>query len=212
MDTPASFPAAALGPGRLRRAARGLVLVAIGLLLAFGYKVVEMARENAELRAVRRAWQSAAEGGWQREVAFTGTPAAWALVRSVGNWFQEHLPAEAQWGLSAMEEASVGVYRLKAEGAAPAEYLSRADAALERRGWSRRVGVCEAGQMVGVYTRGDVGRRPEVCVVVADGRQVVLVSGRLRREVLADLSTGPCLASLGLPWDRAHSGEAPSRR
>jgi len=169
-------------PSRLRRLARGLLLVFGGLMIALAIKAIEVSRESRELRAVRQAWSydNASGQSWQREVAFTGTPAVMALVRTAGGWWGDRLPAEARWALGAMEQASVAIYRVGGPLACPTERLVRADAVLSSQGWSRRLGVCESDQVVGIYTRNGVGRTPRLCIVVGDGKQVVLVSGGLR--------------------------------
>jgi hypothetical protein len=102
------------------------------------------------------------------------------------------LDRDAQTALRAVHGVEVGIYELNATSSAPdrAAMLDAADQAMNSRGWERVVAVLDGDDMIGVFlpTKMTAANRMKCCVVVLDGRQLVVVSAR------ADL--GPVLECL----------------
>lgn len=97
----------------------------------------------------------------------------------------------ARIALSAIRHASVGVYTLEPTAHpddASAQALREADRIMGNRGWSRLVGVIDAGQSVMLYTpRSDGrGRVLDLCIAVRDGSELVIVSTSVGREALVE--------------------------
>jgi hypothetical protein len=61
---------------------------------------------------------------------------------------------------------------------------------MQRRGWSRLVGVTEDSETVMIYTSNDVdpGSGIELCLAVLDGNDLVVVSTKIDAGALADLA------------------------
>jgi len=101
------------------------------------------------------------------------------------------IPDQAHIALAALRSASVGVYHLKKPSAAErAAVLVRAQDVMEKRGWSRVVGVNDHDTMVAVYAPSafhDSGPQ-RVCVAVIDGNQLIVVSARADLTKLAELA------------------------
>jgi hypothetical protein len=73
----------------------------------------------------------------------------------------------------------VGVYQLPAGTPPPhrAAMLASADSAMTARGWERVVGVIDGRDLVAVYFPKDFSvHRLKCCVLVIDGKEMVLVS------------------------------------
>jgi hypothetical protein len=82
----------------------------------------------------------------------------------------------------------VGVYQLASGKPSPnrAVMLAAADSAMAARGWERVVGVMDGHDLVAIYLPGKSisPRRVKCCVMVFDGKELVLVSARGNLEPL----------------------------
>ena len=68
--------------------------------------------------------------------------------------------------------------------------LSAADAAMAGRGWDRLVGVLHGHELVAVYAPREIRSAQDVkfCLVVMDGRELIVAAARGNLEPLADLA------------------------
>ncbi|MCZ7637921.1 MAG: DUF4252 domain-containing protein [Verrucomicrobia bacterium] len=125
---------------------------------------------------------------WQRTIR-VGIPAGLFSVARWGLRFVDIEP-EARAALDTMHGVRVAIYQRAHGDADRAAMLAAADTALSARGWERIVGVLERKEMVAVYLPGQMkaGDLLELCVVVFDGEQLVLVSGRADPEPLVELA------------------------
>jgi hypothetical protein len=167
-------------------AARGTVLVAAVLcLFATG-----CFRVSSDLRALREGILKSSPADWKEEIE-VGVGALTLSVARAGLGFLD-LPSEARTALDAARGAEVGIYRLeKSRGKADrAAMLKAADHAMLDAGWDRLVTVVDDGNLVVVYVPESLRstRNLKVCVVVFDGRQLVLASARSNLEPLLDLA------------------------
>jgi hypothetical protein len=82
----------------------------------------------------------------------------------------------------------VGIYRVTPGTPLPdrAAILAAADSAMTARGWQRVVGVMESRNLVAIYLPGKniSVHRLKCCVMVFDGKEMVLVSARGNLEPL----------------------------
>jgi hypothetical protein len=102
------------------------------------------------------------------------------------------LPPEARAALEAVHGAEVGVYKLQHE-LTPADFsalFSSTDRTMASRGWDRIVGVVDGQQFVAVYFphRKVSLRSLKCCVVVFDGRELVVASASGNLEPLFQLA------------------------
>ncbi len=97
------------------------------------------------------------------------------------------MPAAARAVVKSVRTASVGVYELPAATPAPdrATLLAAADSAMTVRGWERVVVVMDGEDLVTVYLPKEVSvHRLKCCVMVFDGKEMVLVSAQINPEPL----------------------------
>jgi len=113
-----------------------------------------------------------------------------AATRLGIRWCHDN-PEEARVALSALRSASVGVYHVRRPSAAErAAVLIRAQATMERSGWSRVVSVNDHDTTVLVYAP-DMMRTTgtqRVCVAVIDGDRLIVASARGDVAKLAELA------------------------
>ena len=117
----------------------------------------------------------------------------WWLLAGLGLWFA-HGPQvqEARLALAAVQQASVGVYERKAGTASWSreQLFINTDRAMQKRGWTRLVGVADQQNTVLVYVPQDVSpdQSVDLCVAVVNGRQLVVVSTSVDAAKLAELA------------------------
>lgn len=180
-------------------------LVAVPVLAATGLALAFLPR--GEVKALRRSVEQAGVAGVRTEIEFGVRPFVFGLAR-LGLALAEVEP-EVRAAAQAVRGCEVGVYRLERGMTAGdrAALLSRADAAMERRGWDRVVGVIEARELVAVYASGKPASANDlrICVLVIDGEEMVIASVRADPEPLIELALReagkhrPALASLRVP-------------
>ena len=162
-------------------------LAASVLLLALGiYRLFALSSEATILQ--RELF--AAEGfEGVRRVQGTVGPVLLGGVRTILRFIPD-VPSEARDVLAAIKSASVGVYELDALPSAEKRHdaFAAADAAMERRGWTRIVSVTERRQRVVIYTPSEAeeGSHLRVCIAVCDHQQLVVVSARADAEKLGE--------------------------
>jgi len=125
---------------------------------------------------------------WRQHIGLNVGSATFGVVRT-GLLFAR-LDPEARAVVQAVRGVEVGIYELKPGAKVPdsVAMLAAADKVLNARGWERVVGVLEREDLVGVYVPGDAGSASKVkcCVLVFDGRQMVLVSAKADVEPLLE--------------------------
>jgi len=108
----------------------------------------------------------------------------------------------AKAALETMRGASVGVYELgRQEGPLHSgAVLAAADKMMAKHGFDRVVGVASQGEVVGIYVPDAArsGRSLRVCLLVVEGRQLVVVSARANVKPLVELAAHH--AALGRRW------------
>jgi len=94
----------------------------------------------------------------------------------------------ARAALQSVRTAGVGIFRLPSGTPPPpgAAMLAVADSAMTARGWERVVGVMDGKDLVAVYLPGKniSVHRLKCCVMVFDGKEMVLVSAQGNPEPL----------------------------
>jgi len=166
----------------------GLCLAPFVILAAVVLSFVTLDRDAAFLR---RHVMAATGGGWHTKVQLSVGRATLALVRTGLTFAHGKDIEQARLALDAVKCASVGVYDLPHDPAtwSPAELLGDTDARMQRRGWTRLVGVAEDHKTVLIYTSDDAGKSDtlDLCLAVVEGRQLVVVSTTVDADRLADL-------------------------
>ena len=186
---PSPFPASARSGPLLTVGA--VVFIALVALLAFSViGITGYFRLSSEANALRQSAMSSVAGTWHKKIALHVGRLTTGLLR-VGSHYIK-LDPEPRAALGALRGAEVGIYKLQEEpevvdGCA---FLAHADKTMTARGWERVVGVSREGQLVAVYCqkRGASSRDLKCCVVVFQGRDLVVASARGNLEPLIEIA------------------------
>jgi hypothetical protein len=102
------------------------------------------------------------------------------------------LPDEARLALSALRNAECAVYEIKHRRESLSSILTRADEAMEGRGYERLAGVIKDRKLVAVYVpheRSSSARVLQASVLVLDGQHLVCASAEANAGDLIELAT-----------------------
>ena len=162
---------------------RGWIWAGLALVLfpfvALGVIVLGVAscfHLSSDTRALRNGLMEASGVKWRQQIGLNFGSVTLGAVRA-GLSFAP-LDAKARAAVQALRGVEFGIYEL-ASGTKPpdgANMLAVADRVLNARGWERVVGVLDCEQLVGVYLPAKTfsARRMKCCVLVFDGRQMVV--------------------------------------
>ncbi len=169
-----------------------LVLAVIaGAPLAFlAILAVECLGPNREARAIHAAWDKAG-GVSDHKVVEMGAGLVGVHLARAGLHFAPVDP-RVRRALSAVARARVAVYRLdrRPGNRERCSLLPVADRVMTERGWERLAGVVNREGTVAVYAAEPRFSRTsvDVCVVVSQGEDFVVVTGRAHPEPLLELA------------------------
>jgi hypothetical protein len=171
-------------PPRTRPSARrlwlwGLLATPLLLLILLGAGVASCFRLGADARAVRNALIKASGVEWRPQIVLNAGRLTLGAVRAGLSCVR--LDPAARAALQSVHAAEVGVYQLPAGKPPPnrAAMLASADSAMAARGWERVVGVIDGRDLVAVYFPKEASvQRLKCCVLVFDGKEMVLVSAQ----------------------------------
>jgi hypothetical protein len=176
---------------RRRRLWPWILLASFAPFLFLGLAAASVLTLDGNAAALRKEVLSAADASSARtRVQFSFGPVALAAANLALRWVPDSGAREARGLLDGVKGGSVGVYDVcpgdGPEGADPGA-LARADARMERRGWSRLVDVRQHGTHVRVYSRGgdNPGDTLELCLAVLDDERLVVASTQIVPEVMA---------------------------
>jgi len=174
-----------------RRSARrlwlwGLLATPLLLLLLLGAGVASFFYLGSDARALRNGLMKSSGVEWRQQIALNAGRLTLGAVR-VG-LSRARLDPGARAALQSVQSAEVGVYQLASGTPSPdrAAMLAAADSAMTERGWERVVGVMDGRNLVTVYLpeKNVSVHRLKCCVMVFDGKEMVLVSAQGNLEPL----------------------------
>lgn len=130
----------------------------------------------------------------QKRVAVSAGPVTCAVAK-YGLGFLD-LPPEARLGIASARGGEACVYQLD-RAAGPAErgrIIRRADIVMEKRGYSRVIGVVRQADLVAVYMPANQRSKSEIraCVLVLHERDLVVAAGRAKIEPILELAAMHC--------------------
>jgi hypothetical protein len=141
---------------------------------------------SSDTRALRNGLMKASGVEWRQHLGLNLGSMTLGAVRA--GLSLAPLDAQARAALETVRGVEVGIYELTPGTKPPdrAALLAAADTVLNARGWERVVGVLDGEELVSVYVPGAAiaARQVRCCVLVFDGRQMVLVSARANVEPL----------------------------
>ena len=184
-------PAPSQKHSRWRRALRWVLAGFAVCCVATAIGVYNLITLSSEATALRRELVSEMASQPHLRVQVSVGPMLLSAVRtSLG--FIHDVPAEARLALRGVEKASVGVYEIDQPLSPPesSRMFDAADKMMDRRGWTRVVGVKDDDTLVLVYfpKNQNSNSTERVCVAVCADKHLVVVSGKLRFEPLVQLA------------------------
>jgi hypothetical protein len=187
MNTPAKTR---LGPFQILLCVAGAIFALFAVAIAAVVLwVVSSLRLSGDARALRDSLRRPEMAAYDKRVEVNVGWIATGLLRT-GLEFA-HLDDEARTALGSIRSAEAGVYqrRFNHYDQTDARDFLASDAAMERRGWDRLVGVADEDTFVAIYTpraatwNGDL----KVCFAVVHDGKMVVGSARANPEALARL-------------------------
>ncbi|MSU45984.1 MAG: hypothetical protein EXS42_02365 [Lacunisphaera sp.] len=168
--------------------AAGLCLTPFVLLAIAAVSFLTMDRDAAMLR---KHVMAATDAGWHTKVQLSVGSIVLGALRT-GLHFVHHKDIEeARQALGAVRHASVGVYERTSgpAGWSRTDLFTDTDQAMNRRGWTRLVGVADHKDTVLIYVPQDLDTDGpvEICLAVVNGKELVVVSASVDASVLAEL-------------------------
>ncbi len=160
----------------------GIAVIVLGIVSYF--------RLSSETNVLRASAMNSVSGTWNKKIALNVGFFTTGLIRAGSHFF--NLPPEPRAAFDAIRGAEVGVYQL--QGAAGwvdhRAILARADEEMTARRWDRVVGVSRENQLVAVYVpkRGLSSQRMRCCVLVLEGRNLIVVGASGNVEPLLELA------------------------
>lgn len=166
----------------------GLCLTPFLLLGAVAISYLTLDRD---VHTLRRHVMAATDADWSTKVQMS---VGWATLGAIGQGlrFVEHEGiADARLALRAVKHASVGVYERTSgsDNWSREQLFKDTDRAMQKRGWTRLVGVAERKDTVLVYVQEDFDEDEpvELCLAVVNGKELVVVSTSVDAHALGEL-------------------------
>ena len=164
----------------------GMLVVTSGLIVTLALGVASYFRLSSDTRALRNGLIESSGVDWHQKIALNVGGLTMGVARR--GLSLVHLDERARAALQTVRGVEVGIYELSAAEEAPDRdaMLVAADAAMRARGWERVVGVMAENELVAVYVpeKDTTIQRLNCCVMVFDGRQMVLASARTNPQPL----------------------------
>lgn len=185
-------PVTHVPPAPRRRIWPWVLGICLTPFLVLGLAVASYVTLDSDARTLRRHVMSATNADWNTKVQISVGAATLGTVRT-GLLFADHAEiADARLALGAVKHASVGVYELASGrdgGWSSTQILTDTDRAMQKRGWTRLVGVAGKDETVMVYVDEDADEDGpiDLCVAVVNGRELVVVSATVDPDAISRL-------------------------
>jgi hypothetical protein len=166
----------------------GICLIPFVLLAIAAASFFTLERDAAALRTHVMA---ATDAGWGTKVQMSAGRLALGAVRMGLGFVHNQDVADARLALAAVRHASVGVYERTSSTAqwSREQLFADTDKAMQKRGWTRIVGVADKKETVLIYVPQDIDpdKPVEICLAVVSGKKLVVVSTSVDASILAEL-------------------------
>lgn len=178
-----------------RRAIWRWVLLVAGICLApfllLGAIAVSYLTLDSDVRALRKQVMAATDASWHTKVQMDVGQVTLGAVNQGLRFVRHKDMADARLALSAVKHVSVGVYERTSERAdcSSERLFVDTDRVMQRRGWTRLVGVADHKENVLIYARDRSGDNEplDLCIAVVNGRELVVVSTSVDPSALGEL-------------------------
>jgi hypothetical protein len=189
-------PTGPVVPSAPRRRWGTWLLVAIGLCLTpfviLGAVALSYITLNRDVRTLRNQVMAATSAEWNTKVQVNIGAVTLGAVRLGLQCVDGREEIEtARDALRAVKHASVGVYERQAGKVSldRSRLFLETDRAMQRRGWTRLIGVIDTKEAVLIYTQPDSGEAEpiELCVAVVNEKELVVAATTVDAQALGDL-------------------------
>lgn len=146
---------------------------------------------DRDVRVLRGHVMDATHAGWDTKVQVSVGGITLGAIRQ-GLRFVDHKDIDdARLALKAVRYASVGVYERSAKNVtwSREELFTETDQAMQKRGWTRMVGVVDKDDTVLIYIPTDMKETGpvDICLAVVSGKELVVASTSVDPEALSAL-------------------------
>lgn len=166
-----------------------IILIPLIPLGGLALGVASYFRLSSDTRALRNELTQASGAKWRKHIGLNIGNHTLGLARVTSSFVE--MDPDAQTALHAVRGVEVVIYELDSTAKVPnrAAMLNATDTAMNSRGWERVVGVLDGDDMVSVFLPVKItsANQLKCCVVVLDGRQLVLVSAQVNPQPLLEL-------------------------
>ena len=164
----------------------GICLTPFVLLAMVAASYLTLDRDVAMLR---RHVMDATDAGWSTKVQMSVGRFTLGAIGQGLRFVQHKDIADARLALRAVKHASVGVYEraAKEDTWSREELFTETDRAMQKRGWTRMVGVADQKDTVLIYIPTDMKEDGpiELCLAVVSGKELVVASTSVDPEALS---------------------------
>jgi len=163
-----------------------LLLTPMLLLVVLAAWVASCFHLGSDARALRNGLMKASGIEWRQRITLNANYLTFGAVRAGLSCVR--LDPGARAALQSVRSAGVGIYQVTSgtPRSDRAAMLAAADSAMTGRGWERVVGVMNGKDLVAIYVPGKNAsvHNLKCCVMVFNGKEIVLVSARGNLEPL----------------------------
>lgn len=188
MNTPA--PSTPVTAPRRRRWPWVLALC-LAPFVVLGVAAVSYVTLDRDAAALRRHVVAATQAEWETKVQLSLGRATLGAAKICLAMVGSSELQDARSALAAMKYVSVGVYELTSKRVTISreQFFHDTDRAMQKRGWTRLVGVADGEDNVLVYVEEDAAADApvELCVAVVSGRDLVIASTSIDPDALQGL-------------------------
>ena len=182
-------------PARPSRRIWRWLLIAAGLCLApwlaLAVVVCSYLTLDRDVAVLREHVMDATDAEWSTKVQMSAGRTTLGAIGAGLGFLRHRDVGDARLALAAVHSASVGVYERRSGSmdVSRERIFAETDRAMEKRGWTRLVGVADRHDTVLVYVPQDMDTDGpvDVCVAVLSGKELVVTSTSVDPAALAEL-------------------------
>lgn len=171
------------------------VLLGVGICLTpfllLGLAAVSYLTLDRDVRVLRQHVMAATDANWSTKVQMSVGRLTLGVIGQGLRFVHQPNIDDARLALRAVKHASVGVYGRVSGGTdwSREQLFVETDRAMQKRGWTRLVGVADKQESVLVYVQDDLDESEpvEICVAVVNGKEMVVASTTIDAAALGEL-------------------------
>jgi len=146
---------------------------------------------DRDVRVLRQHVMAATDANWHTKVQMSVGRVTLGAIGQGLRFVHAKDVDDARLALRAVRHASVGVYERTSGGSSWSreQLFGETDRAMQKRGWTRLVGVADQKEAVLVYVQEDLDADEpvEICVAVLNGKEMVVASTTVDAAALGEL-------------------------